>query len=143
MVKQAVCLQPLEDHVREEIYPAAWGGTHAAARWYGLKEAAHHGEPTLHGAPGRNYRPWREACTESPFFLLELGSMGDPLWSSLFLKAFPMKGTHAGATPGELQPMGRTSCCSSYRTVSCCRGPMLEQEKSVKRKKQQRCGVMN
>lgn len=73
-----------------------------------LEEATDHGEK-----PAPNHL----------FFLLELGSMGDPLWSSLFLKAFPMKGTHAGATPGELQPMGRTSCCSSYRTVSCWRGP--------------------
>lgn len=65
---QVVCLQPPEDHVRGEIYSAAQGGIHGAAHERGLKEAAHHGEPTLHGAPGRNCRLWREAHIELPFF---------------------------------------------------------------------------
>jgi len=39
--------------------------------------------------------------------------------------------THAGGVCEELQPVGRTHWRSLWRTVSCERDLMLEQEKSV------------
>ena len=58
-----------EDHARADIHTAASGGPHAAAGGYALKEAAAHGEHM-----------------QKQVFWQELQSVGDPHWSSLFLK---------------------------------------------------------
>jgi len=56
--------------------------------------------------------------------------MGDPRWSSLFLKdGTSREGPHAGAVHEELQPMGRIHVeegCGEL--VSCGRDPMLGAE---------------
>lgn len=61
--------------------------------------------------------------------------MGDPCWSSLFLRGCTLlEGTHSGAICEELQPAGRTRFGQAHgeRTVSSGRDPTLEQVDSVK-----------
>jgi len=60
--------------------------------------------------------------------------MGDPHWSSLFLKnCTPREGTHAGAVCEELQPVGRTHVGEVCGELSPVRGTFtLEQGKSVR-----------
>jgi len=57
MVKQAVFLQPLEDHIRADFYPATRAGCHTRASGCTLKEAAAHRHSMLEQAPGRTCNP--------------------------------------------------------------------------------------
>ncbi|GAB0203581.1 hypothetical protein GRJ2_002823700 [Grus japonensis] len=76
MVKQAVPLQLMEVHGGAEILPAAHGGPHAGAGGGTQRRLQPCGKPTLEQAPGRTGDP-----------------VGDPRWSSLFLKGCtPWKG---------------------------------------------------
>lgn len=61
MVKQAVFLQPMKEHIGADIHPAARGGPHTGVVGYGLKEAVACGEPTLEQTPGRNCILWIRA----------------------------------------------------------------------------------
>lgn len=69
--------------------------------------------------------------------------MGDPLWSNLLLKSVSWK---------ELMMEPLLENCSSWEEQVVVvhkglypvgEGPMLEEGKSMERKEQQRCGVMN
>ncbi|GAB0183574.1 zinc finger and BTB domain-containing protein 5 [Grus japonensis] len=77
MVMQVVPLQPTEDHREADIHTAALGRSHAGAGMYALKEAAAHGEDP----------------TQEQVFWQDTWPMGDPCWSSPFLKdCTPWKG---------------------------------------------------
>ncbi|PKU43584.1 hypothetical protein llap_6105 [Limosa lapponica baueri] len=76
MVMQVVSLQPMVDYNGAGIHTAACGGPHAGPGIYVLKETASHKEPT-----------------QEQVFFQDLWFMGDPGWSSPFLKdCAPWKG---------------------------------------------------
>ncbi|GAB0192656.1 zinc finger and BTB domain-containing protein 5 [Grus japonensis] len=70
MVRQAVPLQPMEDHSGSDIPTAAQGEPHSTAGGDALQEAAARGEEPM----------------QEQVFWQDLLPVGDPCWSSLFLK---------------------------------------------------------
>ncbi|PKU42348.1 suppression of tumorigenicity 5 protein isoform x4 [Limosa lapponica baueri] len=77
--------------------------------------------------------PWSKRSPRwSRFADRTCDSMGDPHWSSLFLKHCTPWGTLAGAVSEELQPMGRTHIGEIHGGLSHGRNPTLEYGKSVR-----------
>jgi len=78
--------------------------------------------------------PWREEPTPDRFAGRACDHMGDPCWSSLFLKdCTRWEGNHAGADHEELEPVGRTHVGEVCGELSPVRGICtLEQGKSMR-----------
>ncbi|GAB0206305.1 zinc finger and BTB domain-containing protein 5 [Grus japonensis] len=93
MVKQVVPLQPMEDHGGAAIHPTAHRRPQTTAGGHAPKGAAACAVPTLEQVFGRTCILWREEPIESPFGSIRsrfagrtCDLMGDPCWSSPFLK---------------------------------------------------------
>ncbi|PKU44432.1 hypothetical protein llap_5264 [Limosa lapponica baueri] len=69
MMKQVAPCKSMKDHTGEDIRTTAHEGPHTAAGVCALKETSAHGEPMQEQAF------WQELCP-----------IGDPHWSSMFLK---------------------------------------------------------
>ncbi|GAB0181680.1 EH domain-containing protein 4 [Grus japonensis] len=128
MVRQAVSLQPMEDDGGAEIPPVARGGPHTGAGGC-PKEAvtpwkAHAGASSLQDLWTRGER----SPHQGRFAGRTCDLMGDPRWSSLFLKVCtPWEGPTLEQLVKNCSPWEGLMLEKLVRTVSCGRGPTLEQ----------------
>ncbi|GAB0182604.1 zinc finger and BTB domain-containing protein 5 [Grus japonensis] len=112
MTKQAVPLQPMEDHFG--------AGRHA------LKEAAAHGKPSLGQAPDRSCGPYRGAHAGTVVLAVTAAHGGPTLEQSAPEGLYSLERIHTGTVLQELQAVGRTMSEQFMKDCILQEGPQAE-----------------
>jgi len=86
MVRQVVPLQPMEVHAGADLHLQPMEGTPRRSRWMPEGGCDPVGSPVLEQAPARTGGPVERGAHTGAGLLRACDPMGDPCWSSLFLK---------------------------------------------------------